>query len=134
MWRGSALAAAALSLSGAALSASDEFDRGKPQTGVQTFQPVQPSQYLSGSGDVRGRLDAENRGSAGKAGDAVTAKPEAGFSTKSTGPERPSGNPEQRARPFAERDRVERVRPVPPSSRRSAEPAPPIQDRSGEVR
>jgi hypothetical protein len=125
---GSALAVVALSLSAPVLSQGDEFSRGRPSTRAQGSEAVQPSQDLSGSGDAR-------RGRSGSVPDAaVTGKPEARFSTRSTESDRLIDNPEKRNSSPAERALSGNARAEPGVPERDATPGPSIQDRSGEVR
>ena len=126
---GSALAAVALSFTVPVLSQGDEFNRSRPSTRVQSSEAVQqPSQNLSGSSDAK-------RGRSGSVPDAaVTANPEARFSTRSTESARPIDNAEKRNPSPAEQALSGNARPEPGVPERDAAPGPSIQDRSGEVR
>ena len=124
------LAVAALSF-----SAPDSWAQDRGSYGVQSAEPVQPSQYLSGSGNVRGRQETGNRGSGEKAGDAVSGNPEARFSTKPAESDRLSDSPEKRRLDSAAR----RGGPAGSGTEfgiagRGAAPDSPVQDRSPVVR
>lgn len=130
---GSALSAAALSLSTAALPASDDgFSRGRSDTGVQGARPTQQSsQAASGAGDV-----PQNRKGAApgeRSGDALSGNPEPRFSGKPADPERLIDDPEKRDSVIA-RERSENVRPEPGISAPEPLPGHSVQDRSSEVR
>jgi hypothetical protein len=129
---GSAVAAALLSLNTPALSATDDFKRGKPETGVQS-RPVPPAQPLSGPDDVRQRRGG---GAPGELpGNAAPRNPETRFSTKSSEAERLTDNPEKRRADSAvPQERAESGRPDPGTPARAETPGPSIQDRSSEVR
>jgi hypothetical protein len=133
---GCGVAAIALSLSTPVLSASDDgFNRSKPSAGLQGSEPVQPSQSLSGTGDVRSGQDRRVRGPGERSDEAVSSNPEARFSTRSTESDRLIDNPEKRQVDSPQvRDRSDGVRPEPGVAGREAMPGPSIQDRSSEVR
>jgi hypothetical protein len=124
-----------LAVTGLAFSAPDSRTQDRGSYGVQSAEPVQPSQYLSGSGNVRSQQDTGNRGSAEKAGDAVSGNAEARFSTKPAESDRSSDSPEKRRLDSGAR------RGGPASSGtefgiagRGAAPDSPVQDRSPVVR
>lgn len=129
---GSAIAAAVLSLNTPVLSATDDFNRGRPETGVQA-QPVRPAEPLSGPGDVRQRRGG---GAPGELpGNAAPGNPETRFSTKSTESERLTDNSEKRRGDSASaQERAEGGRPDPGTPAQAETPGPSIQDRSSEVR